>query len=243
MKLLDGKVCLITGVAARHSIGSATEHLFAAHGARLVVADIAITPDASPDRLALRCDVANTDDCAAVVSAGVTHFGRIDALVHCAGIVAASGLLDIADDDFDRMIAVNLKGSYNFCRAVLPQMVAQGAGAITLLASLAAQRGGGLVGGAHYAAAKGGVLSLARSVAREFGPSGVRANAICPGMTQTGMIDDVAPDAIRRIAAEIPLRRLGTPEDIAGACLFLASDLSAFVNGATLDVNGGFHIH
>lgn len=243
MKLLEGKVCLITGTAAQHSIGAATARLFAAHGARLVLADISAAPEARSDLLTLACDVTRPEDCSAAVATGVKTFGRIDAVVHCAGIVEASGLLDIGADDFDRMIAVNLKGSFNLCQAVLPQMVKQGSGAIALLASLAAQRGGGLVGGAHYAAAKGGVLSLARTIAREFGPNGVRANAICPGMTRTGMIDGVADEDINRIAAEIPLRRLGTPEDVAGACLFLASDLSAFVNGVTLDVNGGFHIH
>ena len=121
---------------------------------------------------------------------------------------------------------------------------AQKRGAIVNLASVAAQRGGGLVGGAHYAASKGGVISLTRSIAREFGPLGIRANVICPSMIETGMLDgNVTAKQFEDIVAGIPLKRAGKPSDIAGACLFLASDLSAYVTGATLDVNGGSHIH
>lgn len=243
MKLLEGKVCLIAGAAATRGIGAATARLFADHGARLVLADIATEPEFTGDSIAVRCDISCADDCSRAVAAGIERFGRIDVLVNSAGIVSSDGLLDVADADFDRMVEVNLKGAFNLSRAVLPAMVAQGTGSIVHIASLAAQRGGGLVGGAHYAASKGGVLSLTRSIAREFGPSGVRANAVCPAMAQTGMLDGVAPQAVERIVAEIPLRRLGSPTDVAGACLFLASDLAAFVTGATLDVNGGLHIH
>jgi NAD(P)-dependent dehydrogenase (short-subunit alcohol dehydrogenase family) len=112
------------------------------------------------------------------------------------------------------------------------------------VASVAAQRGGGLVGGAHYAASKGGVISLTRAIAREFGPRGIRANVICPSMVETSMLDgNLTPDKFEEIVAGIPLKRAGRPSDIAGACLFLASDLSAYVTGATIDVNGGSHIH
>lgn len=243
MKLLEGKVCLIAGAAATRGIGAATARLFADHRARLVLADNATEPEFTGDSIAVRCDISCADDCSRAVAAGIERFGRIDVLVNSAGIVSSDGLLDVADADFDRMVEVNLKGAFNLSRAVLPAMVAQGTGSIVHIASLAAQRGGGLVGGAHYAASKGGVLSLTRSIAREFGPSGVRANAVCPAMAQTGMLDGVAPQAVQRIVAEIPLRRLGSPTDVAGACLFLASDLAAFVTGATLDVNGGLHIH
>jgi NAD(P)-dependent dehydrogenase (short-subunit alcohol dehydrogenase family) len=141
------------------------------------------------------------------------------------------------------MISVNLKGAFHLCAAALKIFEQQGNGTIVNISSLAAQRGGGLVGGSHYAAAKGGVLSLTRSIAREFGPRGIRANAICPAMTQTAMLDSLSQDQLDSIVQDIPLRRLGTPRDVAGACLFLASDLSHFVTGATIDVNGGFHIH
>ncbi|NQV98782.1 MAG: SDR family oxidoreductase, partial [Rhodospirillales bacterium] len=112
------------------------------------------------------------------------------------------------------------------------------------IASVAAQRGGGLVGGAHYAASKGGMISLTKSIAREFGPLGIRANVVCPSMTETAMLDgNLTTEQVREIEETIPLRRAGLPKDIAGACLFLASELSAYVTGATIDVNGGSHIH
>jgi NAD(P)-dependent dehydrogenase (short-subunit alcohol dehydrogenase family) len=111
------------------------------------------------------------------------------------------------------------------------------------VASAAAQRGGGLVGGAHYAAAKGGVLSLTKTIAREFGPMGIRANAVCPAMIETGMLDGL-DDAAQPVGLEaIPMQRTGTTREAAGVCLFLASELSGFVTGATIDVNGGSHIH
>jgi NAD(P)-dependent dehydrogenase (short-subunit alcohol dehydrogenase family) len=112
------------------------------------------------------------------------------------------------------------------------------------VASVAAQRGGGLVGGGHYAASKGGVISLTKTIAREFGPQGIRANIVCPSMTDTGMLDgNVPPERYDEIVAAIPLRRAGKAVDVAGACLFLTSELSAYVTGATIDVNGGSHIH
>jgi NAD(P)-dependent dehydrogenase (short-subunit alcohol dehydrogenase family) len=153
-------------------------------------------------------------------------------------------MLAINEADFDQMMDVNLKGAFNICKSVLNFFAAQNSGVIVNVASVAAQRGGGLVGGAHYAASKGGVVSLTRAIAREFGPKGIRANVVCPSMTQTAMLDDtVTPEMFEDIVAAIPLQRAGRPSDIAGACLFLTSALSAYVTGATIDVNGGSHIH
>jgi NAD(P)-dependent dehydrogenase (short-subunit alcohol dehydrogenase family) len=256
-KLLDGKVCIIAGAAAPKGIGQATARLFAEHGARLVLADITASAATAadfastlasdghplPDVIAAHCDISDRQDCDRLVAATIDRFGSLDVLVNSAGIVGSGSMLDIDADTLDRMISVNLKGAFNLCQAALAVFVDQQHGIIVNIASLAAQRGGGLVGGAHYAAAKGGVLSLTRSIAREFGPRGIRANAICPAMAQTSMLDGVTEAQIDAIKAEIPLRRLGTPRDVAGACLFLASDLSNFVTGATVDVNGGLHIH
>jgi NAD(P)-dependent dehydrogenase (short-subunit alcohol dehydrogenase family) len=255
--LLNGKVCIIAGGAREKSIGNATARLFAEQGARIVIADRSSTPEtasrliaeleaagiATPDVIAVACDITKAKDCAHLVEASIAAFGQIDVLVNSAGIVDSRGLLDIDSDQFDQMISVNLKGAFNLCQAVLRAFVAQGHGVIVNLASLAAQRGGGLVGGSHYASAKGGVVSLTRSIAREFGPKGIRANIICPAMAQTAMVDGLSQEQIDAIVSDIPLRRLGTPREVAGACLFLASDLSGFVTGATIDVNGGLHIH
>jgi len=153
-------------------------------------------------------------------------------------------MMAIGESDYDQIMNINLKGTFNICRSVLDVFIKQQSGAIVNLASVAAQRGGGLVGGAHYAASKGGVISLTKSIAREFGPQGVRANVICPSMVETGMLDgNLTPEQFSQIVAGIPLKRAGRPSDIAGACLFLASDLSAYVTGTTIDVNGGSHIH
>ena len=116
-------------------------------------------------------------------------------------------------------------------------------GVIVNLASLAAQRGGGLVGGAHYAASKGGVISLTRSIAREFAPLSIRANVICPAMIETSMLDNLDEEQLNEVVKSIPLKRVGKSIELAGACLFLASDLSGFTTGATIDVTGGIHIH
>jgi NAD(P)-dependent dehydrogenase (short-subunit alcohol dehydrogenase family) len=170
--------------------------------------------------------------------------GRVDCLVNCAGIVDGTGFLEIEEDQFDRMVDVNLKGTFNLCKSALTVLNEQGSGSLINLASVAAQRGGGLVGGAHYSAAKGGVISLTRSIAREFGPRGIRANVVCPSTVDTGMLDgNMSAEQIQDVIPTIPLRRIGRAQEVAGVCLFLASDLSSYVTGATIDVNGGSYIH
>jgi NAD(P)-dependent dehydrogenase (short-subunit alcohol dehydrogenase family) len=255
--LLKDKVCIVTGVSSLRGIGFATAKLFVEHGAKVVAINLGLGEDnaagvaaamaghlgAAPELLTMACDIRKPQDCAAVVSAALDRFGRIDCLVNCAGIVASEGFLDITHEAFERMIDVNLLGAFNICQSVLPQFVQQGSGSIVNISSLAAQRGGGLVGGAHYAASKGGMISMTCTIAREFGPQGVRANVVCPSMTETGMLDgNMTLESFAAAVAAIPLRRAGKPVDIAGACLFLASDLAAYVTGATLDVNGGTNI-
>ncbi|NDC60145.1 MAG: SDR family oxidoreductase, partial [Alphaproteobacteria bacterium] len=148
------------------------------------------------------------------------------------------------EKDFDEVLAVNLTGAFNVARAFAPPMMAQGSGSVVNVASVAAQRGGGLFGGAHYAASKGGVLSLTRTLARELGPSGVRANVVCPSLIATDFVtNSMSDERLRELSAGIVLGRPGRPEEVASACMFLASDLSSYITGATLDVNGGLHIH
>jgi NAD(P)-dependent dehydrogenase (short-subunit alcohol dehydrogenase family) len=255
--LLQDKVCLITGAASLRSIGYATAELFAEHGAKVVVVDIAMNEEVRagiqtsiearlqrPVELhGLRCDISNPDDCEQVVRQVVALHGRIDCLVNSAGIVKSDSLLNITPKDLDVMLAVNLKGAFYLCQSVLKVFVAQRSGNIVNVSSLAAQRGGGLVGGSHYAASKGGVLSLTKSIAREFGAMGIRANTICPAMIETPMLDGLSQERLDSIVDAIPLKRTGTTRELAGACLYLASDLAGFVTGATLDVNGGTHMH
>jgi NAD(P)-dependent dehydrogenase (short-subunit alcohol dehydrogenase family) len=256
--LLKDKTCVIVGAASLRGIGYATAELFARNGAKLVVVDVAMDRPAidaivgsieraigAPARVrGVKCDIQQVSDCDRVIDEAVSAYGTVDALVNCAGVVKAQPLLSINEADYDRILDVNLKGTFNICKSALRVFADKKGGVIINLASVAAQRGGGLVGGAHYAASKGGVVSLTRSIAREFGPLGIRANSICPSMIETGMLDGNVTQAMAdEIAASIPLQRLGRPADIAGACLFLASDLAAYVTGATIDVNGGSHIH
>ena len=256
--LLSDKVCIVTGAASVRSIGYATAELFAEHGARVVVVDLVMDDRAlgeikagidrktgrNADVHGVKCDIGSAADCEIAVRDVISRYGTIDCLVNSAAIVKSQPLLDISEVDFGRMVDVNLKGAFNICKSVLKVFADRKRGVIVNLASVAAQRGGGLVGGAHYAASKGGVISLTKAIAREFGPRGIRANVVCPSMTETGMLDgNVTPEMFKDIVAGIPLRRAGRAVDIAGACLFLASDLSAYVTGATIDVNGGSHIH
>ncbi len=252
--LMKDKVCVVTGAAAPGSIGWSTAWLYAAHGARVIVVDVSVRVDeaarklraAYPDSAAIgiTCDVTSRAACLEAVGEVSRVFTRADALVHCAGIVRSGRYDEIAEEGFDEVLEVNLIGTFNIMSAFASAMASQRSGTIVGVASVAAQRGGGLVGGAHYAASKGGVLSLIKSLARELGPAGVRVNAVSPSLIETdSVITTVGPDRIRSITAAVPLGRPGKPEDVAGACLFLSSELSAYITGATVDVNGGSHMH
>jgi NAD(P)-dependent dehydrogenase (short-subunit alcohol dehydrogenase family) len=255
--LLENKVCVITGAASLRSIGYATAEMFAAHGAKIVlldlmmndkianeiIASIAAEIGFTPELISVQCDVRSASDCDNAIETAVNKFGTIDCIVNCAGIVKSAGMLSITDEDYSTTMDVNLKGTFNICKSALKIFTEKKSGVIVNLASLAAQRGGGLVGGAHYAASKGGVISLTRSIAREFAPLGIRANVICPAMIETNMLDGLTEEQLKEMISAIPLKRVGKTIELAGTCLFLASDLSGFTTGATIDVNGGIHIH
>lgn len=257
LQLLQNKVCVIVGASSLRGIGYATAELFARHGAKIVALDIAMNDDVTKamseeieantgiaaEVLGVQVDIQSSESCDAAIKAAVDRFGMIDCLVNSAAIVNGKGLLSIRSDEFDQMIGVNLKGAFNICQSAIRFFIEKQSGTIVNLASSAAQRGGGLVGGPHYAASKGGVISLTRTIAREFGSQGIRANVICPAMIETSMLDVLDETRLTGIIDAIPLKKAGRPLDAANACLFLASDMSAFVTGATIDVNGGTHIH
>ena len=222
--LLKDKVCIVTGAASLRSIGYATAELFVEHGAKVVVADVAMDDRVASeikasieaalhrasDILGMRCDIGVKSDCERLVGEVASRFGTIDCLINCAGVVKTQGLLGIDDHDYDFVVGVNLKGTFNLCQSALKFFSSRKSGVIVNVASVAAQRGGGLVGGAHYAASKGGVISLTRSIAREFGPLGIRANVVCPSMTETGMLDgNVSDEQFVEIVSAIPLKRAG----------------------------------
>ena len=248
--LLSGRAALVTGAGSAAGIGFATAKLFVEAGARVALADLdgsAVRERAAelgPAAIGLTLDVRDRDACERAAAATEQAFGRLDVLVTSAGVVQTRRLAEVSPSDLEAVLGVNLVGTLNVVQAAAPRMAAAGGGAIVCIASIAAQRGGGLMGGPHYAASKGGVLALVKATARELGPHGIRVNAVNPGVILTDMNRD-AFDAGQRSAlvAGTPLGRLGAPADVAGACLFLASDLSAYVTGTETDVNGGMHIH
>jgi len=248
--LLKDKVAVITGGAGINGLGFATARQMAAQGARVVIMDLArAEPAAAAARLGAGhlgfvADVTDKAACEAATAKVLEAFGRIDILVNNAGITQPVKTLEITGADYDRILDVSLRGTLYMSQAVLPAMRQQQAGSIVCISSVSAQRGGGIFGGPHYSAAKAGVLGLARAMAREFGPEGIRINCITPGLIETDITQGkLSPEQKKDIAQTIPLNRLGRADDVAGVCVFLGSDLSAYCTGVTLDVNGGMLIH
>ncbi|QYY28194.1 MULTISPECIES: SDR family NAD(P)-dependent oxidoreductase [Cupriavidus] len=248
--LVENKVIIVTGAASPRGIGKATARALSAQGAHVVILDLKLeeaqsaAAELGPRHLGLACDVTDKAACERAALAVVERFGRIDGLVNNAGITQPLRTLDIQAANFDAVVDVNLRGTLYMSQAVLPQMKEQKRGSIVCMSSVSAQRGGGIFGGPHYSAAKAGVLGLARAMAREFGGDGIRVNSITPGLIQTDITGDkLTADMRADIIKGIPLGRLGDAGDVANACLFLASDLSSYLTGITLDVNGGMLIH
>jgi len=252
--LLQGKTAVISGAASPRGIGRATAELFARHGARVAILDIdaqaalaaaqALPGVETGGHLGLCCDVTDKDSCSKAVAHVVEHFRVIDALVNNAGITQPVTTLDITEADWNRIVAVNMTGVLFLSQTCIPHMRENKGGSIACMSSVSAQRGGGIFGGPHYSAAKAGVLGLAKAMAREFGSAGIRVNAVTPGLIQTDITGGRLTDPMRAdILKGIPLNRLGEAADVANIFLFLASDLSAYVTGAVIDVNGGMLIH
>jgi len=248
--LLEKKVIMVTGAASPRGIGKATAKTLAAQGAHVVVIDLrtqeaeAAAADLGTAHLGLACNVTDKSACTAAVYATLERYGRIDGLINNAGITQPVRTLEIGGQDFDAIVDVNLRGTLYMSQAVIPTMREQKNGSIVCMSSVSAQRGGGIFGGPHYSAAKAGVLGLAKAMAREFGPDHIRVNSITPGLIQTDITGDkLTPEMRADIIKGIPLGRLGDAADVANACLFLVSDLSTYLTGITLDVNGGMLIH
>ncbi len=243
MRLKD-KVALITG--SGQGIGKVTALTFAREGARVAVADINMAnAQAVAEEIvrndgqakAVFLDVSRAESVEVAVRTTVEAFGRIDILVNNAGITRDARMQKMTEDQFDAVINVNLKGVWLCARAVVPIMIANGGGAIINAASIVGIHGN--FGQTNYVAAKSGVIGMTKTWARELGPNHIRVNAIAPGFTVTEMIATVPEKVLESVRERTPLRRLGTPEDIANAYLFLASDEASFITGVTLSVDGG----
>lgn len=241
---LAGRVALITG--AGQGIGRAIALRFAQEGANVVALDV--VPDginalvseikaAGGEALAVVCDVTQREQVAGAVQAALDAFGQIDILCNNAGITRDARLVKMTEEQFDQVIAVNLKGVFNMTQAVAPHMIERGYGRIITTSSVVGLYGN--FGQTNYVASKAGVIGMTRVWARELGPKGITANAVAPGFIATDMVKTVPQEVLDRFVAMTPVRRLGQPEDIANAFLFLASDEAAFVNGAVLSVDGG----
>jgi len=248
--LLADKVALITGGAGLNGLGYATARMMAAHGARVVILDLERADPAGaaaklgPQHVGLVADVTDKASCERAAKAALEQCGRIDILVNNAGITQPRKTADITGADYDAVLDVSLRGTLYMSQAVLPAMRAAKSGAIVCISSVSAQRGGGILGGPHYSAAKAGVLGLARAMAREFGIDGIRVNCVTPGLIATDINKGLIPDdKMKGILEQIPLNRIGEPNDVAGGVVFLASPLAKYCTGVTLDVNGGMLIH
>jgi len=245
-KRLVGKVAIVTGGA--QGIGFATVRKFLEEGAAVALCDVRQDAiDSAIGTLAAGgavsgylVDVTRRDQVDAMVAAVKARHGRIDVLVNNAGITMDARLQKMRDDQFDKVIAVNLKGTYNCAQAVVDTMVEQGSGVILNASSVVGIYGN--FGQTNYAASKFGVIGFAKTWARELGPKGVRCNAVAPGFVATTILDTIPQKVLEQMTERVPLRRLGTPEDIANVYAFLASDEASYVNGAVIEVAGGLTV-
>ncbi|MCQ2350893.1 MAG: 3-oxoacyl-[acyl-carrier-protein] reductase [Paludibacteraceae bacterium] len=245
MKLLENKVALITGAA--RGIGKAIALKFASEGADiaftdLVIDDIALNTVSEIEALGVKAkgyasNAAKFDEAHAVIDAVLNDFGKIDILVNNAGITRDTLMLRMTEEQWDAVITVNLKSAFNFMHAIAPVMMKQRSGSIISMSSVVGV--GGNAGQANYAASKAGLIGLTKSMAKEIGPRGVRVNAIAPGFIITDMTAKLSDEVREQWVKTIPLRRGGTPEDVANVATFLASDLSTYVTGQVIHVCGG----
>ena len=241
MGLLDGKVALITG--ASRGIGKAIAVKFASEGADIAFTDIKVNEDTVAELesygVKVRAYASNAADFAdthATVEKILADFGHIDVLVNNAGITRDGLMLRMDESQWDAVLTVNLKSAYNYIHALTPIMSKQRGGSIINMASVVGVHGN--AGQCNYAASKAGLIGLAKSIAQEMGPRGIRANCIAPGFIITDMTAALSDEVRAEWVKQIPLRRGGTPEDVANVALFLASDMSSYVSGQVIKVCG-----
>ena len=244
---LAGKVAMVTGAA--QGIGKAVALLLARNGADIIVADINLEKAEETAKeiqalgrkaLAVKVDVGNLDDVIRVVQTVLEEFSQIDILVNNAGINRDKLILRMTEEDWDVVLKINLKGTFNCTKAVVRHMSKQRSGKIVNIASVVGEMGN--AGQANYAASKAGVIGFTKTIAREFAQRGININAIAPGYIETPMTDVLAEKVKEQLRRLIPMERLGKPEDVAEAVLFLVSEASSYITGQVLNVNGGIYM-
>jgi 3-oxoacyl-[acyl-carrier protein] reductase len=245
MKLLEGKVAIITG--ASRGIGSGIARVFAQHGAHVAFtysssAESALVLENELKSLGVtakgyQSNAADYEQSHTLVEEVLNDFGTIDILINNAGITKDNLLMRMSEEDFDKVIEINLKSVFNMTKAVQKTMLKNRKGSIVNMSSVVGVKGN--AGQANYAASKAGMIGFTKSVALELGSRNIRCNAIAPGFIETEMTAKLNPEVVQGWRDSIPLKRGGSPEDVANACLFLASDLSAYVTGQVLNVDGG----
>lgn len=244
---LTGKVAMVTGAA--QGIGKAVALLLARNGADIIVADINLEKAEETAKeiqvlgrkaLAVKVDVGSFDDVIRVVQTVLEEFSQIDILVNNAGINRDKLILRMTEEDWDAVLTINLKGTFNCTKAVVRHMSKQRSGKIVNIASVVGEMGN--AGQANYAASKAGVIGFTKTVAREFAQRGINVNAIAPGYIETPMTDVLAEKVKEELRRMIPMERLGKPEDVAEAVLFLVSEASSYITGQVLNVNGGIYM-
>jgi 3-oxoacyl-[acyl-carrier protein] reductase len=248
MKLLQGKVAIVTGAA--RGIGKAIALKLASEGADIAFTDLVIDENGKATEKEISAlgvkakgyasNAANFDETHEVVKQIVEDFGRIDVLVNNAGITKDGLMMRMSEAQWDAVINVNLKSAFNFIHACTPVMIKQKAGSIINMSSVVGVSGN--AGQANYSASKAGMIGLAKSMAKELGSRGIRANSIAPGFIETEMTHQLPEDVRKDWYDKIPLHRGGTPEDVANVTLFLASDMSSYISGQVINVCGGMNM-
>ena len=247
--LLQNEIAIITGGASERGIGRGIATLFVEQGARVAILDLDgetardLADSFGKEHRGYPCNVTNRDEVEAAISSAVQDMGSPSILVNNAGITQPKRIAEITMEDYDAVLDVNLKGTFLCSKTVIPHMRNAKKGNIICISSVSAKRGGGIFGGPHYSAAKAGIIGLTRAMARELAPEGIRVNAVAPGLIDTDITKGkLTPELKAEIIESIPMKRIGLPIDVARACLFFASELSSYVTGEIMDVNGGMHI-
>lgn len=244
---LNGKVAVVTGAA--QGIGKTITLLLAEKGASLVLCDINLEAAEEAAReieerggkcLALKSDVSNFQDAEKIIKQAVERFGSIDILINNAGITKDNVLLRMKEEQWDQVMAVNLKGTFNFTKASIKVMLRKRSGRIVNIASITGMMGN--AGQANYSASKAGVIGFTKAVAREYADRGITVNAVAPGFIATAMTDAIPEKEKEELIKQIPMKKLGTPEDVANAVYFLASDEARYITGHVIGVNGGLYM-